>query len=406
MRVFNKYAALNKLDNKNNNKTKKRTIIVCVVVLIFAILYFSFARFESNKKYSIINGNIGNFNVKLSSKMISLANNGSSGIDYDGVDVLGEYGTSDNNIRYYGPNPNNYVYFNCSATNPEEMNETTCEKWRIVGLFNNIEDENGNNASRVKIIREESLGSYSWDSSDSTVNSGFGINQWGSSGTYEGADLMRELNTDYLGNITVGTDGKWYNGSNNSKTADMPTTTLNQNAQNMIQEVKWNLGSPSNDSGVYNNNRKTSVSYIRERENNNGKICQSGTYCTDEVERTTMWTGKVGLIYPSDYGYSTSGGASSRNTCLYDSMGTWRLNSNCYRNTWIYSVTYQWTLSPQADEDDNASVCMIYQGNMDNFSAYLAYFVRPVVFLKLNIKIYDGDGSSTNPYKIYLPVER
>ena len=28
---------------------------------------------------------------------------------------------------------------------------------------------------------------------------------------------MRELNTDYLGNITVGTDGKWYNGRNNLK---------------------------------------------------------------------------------------------------------------------------------------------------------------------------------------------
>ena len=51
----------------------------------------------------------------------------------------------------------------------------------------------------IKIRRAESLGTYSWDSSDSSTNSGDGINQWGPSGSYEGADLMRELNTDYLG---------------------------------------------------------------------------------------------------------------------------------------------------------------------------------------------------------------
>ena len=62
--------------------------------------------------------------------------------------------TEDKNIRYYGANPNNYVRFNN-------------ELWRIIGIF-------GNN---VKLIRNDRLGWLSWDTSESTVNSGYGINQ-------------------------------------------------------------------------------------------------------------------------------------------------------------------------------------------------------------------------------------
>ena len=68
--------------------------------------------------------------------------NGATDLEYDGVETLGELGTEDNNLRYIGNKPNNYIYFNCSTTDENEMNDTTCEKWRIVGVFNNIEDEN------------------------------------------------------------------------------------------------------------------------------------------------------------------------------------------------------------------------------------------------------------------------
>ncbi len=101
--------------------------------------------------------------LTIAETMVNLKNNGSSDLEYDGVDTLGEYGTNDNNLRYVGLNANNYIYYNCSTTNLEEMNNRTCEKWRIIGLMNNIEDEYGNKASRVKIMRNESLGTYSWD---------------------------------------------------------------------------------------------------------------------------------------------------------------------------------------------------------------------------------------------------
>ncbi|MBE6158235.1 MAG: hypothetical protein E7159_00195 [Firmicutes bacterium] len=409
MHRFNKNKAIKKLSNRNNDKTKIISVSVSIVILIVAIIYFSFARFESINKYSLISGKvISSKPVLISKKMIKLETSGSADLEYDGVETLGENGTEDNNLRYVGANPNNYVYFNCSTTNTSEMNDSTCEKWRIIGLFNNIEDNSGNVASRVKIIRDQSLGDYSWDSSDSTVNSGFGINQWGPSENYEGADLMRELNTDYLGNITVGTDGKWYNESSNSKTANMPTSTLNSNAKEMIQEVKWNTG--SNGSNEFST-LTTKNMYTYERSENTGKICSSGTYCNDGENRKTTWVGKVALIYPSDYGYATSGGNTlNKNACLNTVIFDWYDDSeiegisDCYSNSWIYNENYwQWTLSPGAYSDDARRVIHVVSGGyVGNSYASHADAVRPVVFLQSSITIVEGIGSSEMPYKLTM----
>ncbi|UKI26618.1 MAG: hypothetical protein L6V91_07580 [Bacilli bacterium] len=55
------------------------------------------------------------------------------------------------NIRYYGANPNNYIYFNCSDYS--NQSSSTCETWRIIGVFD------GN----VKIMRNEIIGSILYD---------------------------------------------------------------------------------------------------------------------------------------------------------------------------------------------------------------------------------------------------
>ena len=66
--------------------------------------------------------------------------------------------TADNNLRYVGANPNNYVRFNN-------------ELWRIIGVFNNIDDGTGKKETRLKIIRNEPIGSYSWDNKASGTGS-------------------------------------------------------------------------------------------------------------------------------------------------------------------------------------------------------------------------------------------
>jgi hypothetical protein len=329
---------------------------------------------------------------------------GTSDLLYDGADTYGDYKTSDNNLRYVGTNPKNYIYFNCATTVADQMNDSTCEKWRIIGVFNNIEDDNGNKASRVKIIREQALGDYSFDTSDSSINGGWGINQWGSYETYEGADLMRELNTDYLGNITVGTDGKWFSGLNDKKNADIPTSTLNNNAKNMIQEIKWNIGSNGNNE---NSNWSTKNMYIYERSESTGKTCSSGPNCNDNVDRTTSWKGSVALMYPSDYGYSTSGGVrTSKELCLNTTLYNWGNSDyiDCKNNSWLVPTSdLQWTLSPRAYGYSSASLFVIRSiGDLNNSFAYHVNSVHPTVFLKSNVQIVEGSGSSEKPYKLIM----
>lgn len=59
-------------------------------------------------------------------------------------DRLGGTTTADGgNIRYYGSNPNNYIYFNCT----DYSDTTTCEIWRIIGIVD----------GKVKIMRNKRL---------------------------------------------------------------------------------------------------------------------------------------------------------------------------------------------------------------------------------------------------------
>ena len=309
-------------------------------------------------------------------------------------------GTSDNSLRYVGTNPCNYVSFND-------------ETWKIIGVINNTQTASGQTESLLKIRRAESLGRFSWDSSSSIVNDGNGINQWGEStysdGTpYEGADLMRELNTDYLGNITIGTDGYWYSGKNNNNTwGNMPDTTISNDAQNMIESVKWYLGAPNNDNGTYlepyDSRLNALFIYNGERSNNDGKLCTSGSNCNDTVVRTTSWTGKVGLYYMSDYFYAMSGGTyTSRSQCLQLTPNDLGRYGNC-RN-WLYPMSFydqQWTMTPLANSANGYGFDIFYQNQNSQFTRYGAYqdwYVSPVVYLKSSTNIIRGEGTSTNPY--------
>lgn len=90
------------------------------------------------------------FKKNLTNKILDLAKN-------DTVNLASD--DPDNNVRYIGANPNNYIYFNCSDYNNPTAN--TCELWRIIGVFNNVSKSDGTNSSLVKIIRNDSLGEFS-----------------------------------------------------------------------------------------------------------------------------------------------------------------------------------------------------------------------------------------------------
>ena len=283
--------------------------------------------------------------------------------DYDG-EGLKKDNTSDENIRYYGSNPDNYVSFNN-------------ELWRIIGVF-------GNN---VKLVRSEKLGELSWDSSASSVNNGRGVNEWSQS------DLKNYLNTMYYG----GTSVTCYNGKYD-QTTTCPTNRLDETSKSLIDNHIWNTGAP-NDSTLYDsttNSYDTVEFYNAERGNETGKICSSGIACNDTVERTTTWTGYVGLPYITDYAYASS--ESDCNTKI-DNSSTYK----CKNNNWMHKNDWYWTLSPFAIPDDAGSVWVVGgdEGVSCNGAAF-PFSAFPTIYLKSNVLIESGNGTSDSPYILKL----
>ena len=279
-------------------------------------------------------------------------------LEYDG-EGLKKDNTSDQNIRYYGSNPNNYVRFNN-------------ELWRIIGVF-------GNN---VKLVRSESLGSLSWDSSESSVNDGWGVNEWSQ------ADLKNYLNTMYYGGTTV----TCYNGQNN-QTTTCPTGTIDETSKSLIDNHTWNTGAIE-----YNTRIDTLAFYSAER-GTKEKICSSGNNCNDTVTRKTEWTGYIGLPYVTDWAYASSESICETNMQKQDSSNAYI----CKNNNWMhYGSTwgdYTWYLSPFANTSRAFNVWVVLGDGVAgaNFaSSALAVF--PAIYLKSNIIIESGKGTSSDPY--------
>ena len=322
---------------------------------------------------------------------------------------------ADNNVRYIGADPSNYVYFNCSDyTNPTA---DTCELWRIIGVFNNVTKSDGSKENLVKIIRTDSLGKYSWDYKRTGVGTStedYGSNDWTDS------QLMMMLNpTSYLKSgytnssdiISSGSQqlyskmGSYYNGTKGCKPAavasgasfsctevDFTSTGLkNDTTRNAIEEVVWNLGGTS----TYDtsSNGLASHWYGYER----GTTVYTG--------RPTTWTGKVGLMYPSDYGYATSGGTTKdRAACLAKELYNWDSSdfSDCKGNDYLLDTNnWQWTLAPRSAYAFHVFNVFAGGGVRGN-RAYYTYAVRPALFLKSNIFIDKGTGAKSDPYQLKI----
>ena len=341
------------------------------------------------------------------------------------TNTLAYDGTTDNNIRYVGADPCNYVTFNgesptttsrwviansetgaqepdiyesesaCQSAYNEFANQgmptdqyecvqrtiTTGGGWRIIGIMNNVDDGTGNLETRVKLIRNESLGSYSWDTDEN-----FGSSNWTQ------ADLQNELNGDYL-NTTLTTNPYWYNGQNNQQTAVYNRFYgLKTNAQNLIDPAVWHLGELQHEYEHYDN-PTTLEFYQAER---GSSLFDEGTSSykdcsTNTCSRPTTWTGKVALPYPSDYLYAIGG--SDRTSCLaagphdYSSHGCW---------------DYDWLNKPDIDYWPLTAHRYITNGyiNVNQSSPSEAFAVFPTLYLKSSAGVASGDGSGANPYVI------
>ena len=216
--------------------------------------------------------------------------------------------------------------------------------------MNNIDDGTGKKESRLKIIRDELYNELiAWDTD--------GVNNWTI------ASLQNELNTTYLNSITS------------------PYTE-------MINNALWNLGGNGTDNDV-----TASMFYERER----GDSVYNG--------RPMEWIGQIGLMYPSDYGYATSGGSTTnRSSCLAKELYNWYSSSysDWYINDWLYdSSIHQWTLTPYSGD----SSLVFYEhsyGSVYYSNAYGTIAVSPVLYLSSHVKISGGTGEESDPFTLSL----
>ena len=299
----------------------------------------------------------------------------------NGVSTSGLFidSTEDVNLRYTGSNPTNYVEF-----------ANTGELWRIVGIFN-VTDSNGVTNRNIKLVRDTSLGTYSWDA---TGNNDYGINDWSE------ADLMQELNGDYLNINLTANKTNWYNSywdSTNKKPVFSQTGVFDYTKvvkvkyQNMINNSVWNIGG-----NIYSpRTNPFGLNLLKQY------IAERGT-TTYNNSNATVWTGKIGLIYASDYGFASTseechndmraGVTYDKDTNMYDYTKT-----ICKNDNWLAKNSQYWTLSPY--HDNLAYLFNVHSdGAVGHNYASNAHCVYPSVYLKSNINFINGDGTKNNPY--------
>ncbi len=268
-------------------------------------------------------------------------------------------GTSDNNLRYVGANPCNYVTFNNEKAG-----------WRIIGILKTIR-----NGQRIKLIRTNSIGKLPWDYTSGNSFS----NNW------ETSSLQVLLNSGAYYNRTT---GQSYNGSSTATALDFTSNGLTEEAKNQIDTVAWRLG--STDSYTNSSNGLASHWYDYER--------SVKVYGANHLE----WYGKVGLMFISDYGYATSGGTNlNRASCLSKELYNWDGESDCNFNDWLYTGDYQRTLNINSARSwivfDVSKTRAVTISNVTS-----AESVRPSVYLNLKNIIISGEGTPENPYELSL----
>ena len=324
----------------------------------------------------------GTYTNSFSSYIVKLYNN-STKTAITNNNIIYKYDTTHNlmqdiagNIRYYGASPKNYIYFNCDS-----YPSTNCELWRIIGVFD----------GKIKLMRNEIIGSYSWDTSASSVNGGDGVNEWSQ------ADLMKLLNPGHESESVGGSlyynskSGTCYSGQNNATTSCNFTNTgiKNDTTRNMIAETTYNTGG-WNTSNIYSN-----VMYEKERET------AVGDSSADKITRTTTWTGKIAVPYPSDYGYATDLSKCSQKLYGYDNNTD---SYACRSNDWMYQIlgtsNNGWFLTPKSGVPYNSWAVTSNSYVMPNINCYNEFGVAPVLYLNPNQNVVGGNGSQNNPYQL------
>ena len=273
--------------------------------------------------------------VEYATETISNIYNGASKTQVTNNSIEYNYATEVSMMEDIG---GNIRYYGADPNNYVSFND---ELWRIIGVFKDIDDGTGNKETRIKIARSESIGNYEFDNS---------YNSWSSS----------ILNNLYLNQTFF--------------------SELSYENQNMIGDALWDVGVSSDYEGLYADDYYTS---------------ERGTMAS--YPGTATWTGKIALMYASDYMY-----AGDLSKCGLDGKNWGNDQTNCRDTSWLRNTSEsQWAISPTSDMlyvfliDSTGSVG---SGSIYDRKVVNTHATRPVLFLKSNVQITGGDGSQSNPF--------
>ena len=294
----------------------------------------------------------------------------------------------ENGLRYEGADPNNYI---CLDNKTSGACSSSSLLFRIIGLFDEDTSSDGTSSAGtkklLKVIDTNNYGGTSgkyWNSA--------GTNNWSS------ASLKTELNGTYLNTLLV-------------------TPNVNGKLSSAIANAKWHLGgananSESGDSYYYKSITTENV-YKAER-----PPYHTFTNLSENIFQN-LYSGnpssiyaKVGLMYPSDYGYATVGGSTAnKSSCRAKELLNWdsSSHSDCKNNDWLFTSQNnfvnirEWLLSPYSSDSLNAAG--LYSSGFVNLYGYgvsdVQFAVRPTFYLDSSVlKIVGGTGTSDNAYRI------
>ena len=277
---------------------------------------------------------------------------------------------NENGLRYEGADPNNYICLDNKTSGTCSDNSLL---FRIIGLFDEEYSSDGTTSSGTKkLLKILDTNNYG-GTSGKYWNSG-GTNNWST------ASLKTELYGTYL-------------------TTLLRTSNVNSKLSSAIMNAKWHLGGASDSN--YQTLTTESI-YIEER---NTSAIYSGN-------PSSIYT-KVGLMYPSDYGYATVGGSTtSKANCRAKELYNWDSSSfsDCKNNDWLFTSqnnfvsSGEWLLSPSSSSSYGASRLNSTGYVNLNYSVLgnPQFAVRPTFYLDSSILkiVGTGDGSLSNPYRV------
>ena len=282
-------------------------------------------------------------------------------------------------IRYEGADPNNYI---CLDNKTSGTCSSSSLLFRIIGLFEEEYSTNGTtSAGTKKLLKILDTNNYGGTSGK----------YWNSAGTnnWSNASLKTELNGTYL-------------------TTLLAISGVNSKLESAIVLSKWHLGGANNTSGsnYYRNAITTENYYKAER----SPYATSGTLQNLYSGNPEYVFAKVGLMYPSDYGYATN-----KSSCRAKELYKWNDStySDCKNNDWLFtsqatsweSNKNEWLLSPFSSFSDRAAI--LYSSGYVGFnSSYFVsrgqFAVRPAFYLDSSVLkiVGTGDGTKDNAYRV------